>query len=179
MGDSRPRRLEEHAAREIGLALLLLALALVQSALLPRPGGLALNLLLLLTICHALLAGPASAARWAFYGGLSLDICAGSTLGSHALALLASTLLPALVLARLSRRNWLLPILGAALGAATYYAVLGLIMALLVSPVDPRAYGVVVALPGIFLAVIPALPLFLALRWLEMRRRGEVPVDVY
>jgi hypothetical protein len=179
MGDSRPRRLEEHAAREIGLALLLLALALVQSALLPRPGGLTLNLLLLLTICQSLLAGPASAARWAFYGGLSLDICAGSALGSHALALLAAALIPALVLVRLSRRNWLLPILGASLGATAYYVVLGLIMTLLVAPVDPRIYGVVVALPGIFLAVIPALPLFLVLRWLEMRRRGEVQVDVY
>jgi rod shape-determining protein MreD len=179
MGDSRPRRLEEYAAREVGLALLLLALALAQSALLPRPGGLALNLLLLLTICHALLAGPASAARWAFYGGLSLDVCAGSALGSHALALLVAALLPALTLARLSRRNWMLPLLGAALGATAYYAVLGLITALLVAPVDPRAYGIVVALPGVFLSLIPALPLFLALRWLEMQRRGEVPVDVY
>jgi hypothetical protein len=179
MGDSRPRRLEEYAAREIGLALLLLALALVQSALLPRPGGLALNLLLLLTVCHALLAGPASAARWAFYGGLSLDVCAGSTLGSHALALLAAVLIPVVVLARLSRRNWLLPLIGAVLGSIAYYTVLGLITALLVAPVDLRAYGVVVVLPGIFLGVIPALPLFLALRRLEMRRRGEVPVDVY
>jgi rod shape-determining protein MreD len=179
MGDSRPRRLEEYVAREIGLALLLLSLALVQSALLPRPGGLALNVLLLLTICHALLAGSASAARWAFYGGLSLDICAGSTLGSHALALLAATLVSALALARLSRRNWLLPIFGAALGATAYYVILGLITTVLVAPVDPQAYAVVVVLPGIFLAVIPALPLFLALRWLQMRRRGEVPVDVY
>jgi rod shape-determining protein MreD len=179
MGDTRPRRLEEYIAREIGLALLLLGLALLQSALLPRPGGLTLNLLLLITICHALLAGPASAARWAFYGGLSLDICAGSALGSHALALLAAALMPALVLVRLSRRNWLLPIFGAALGATAYYIMLGLITTLLIAPVDPRAYGLVVALPGIFLAVIPALPLFLVLRWLEMRRRGEVPVDVY
>jgi cell shape-determining protein MreD len=179
MGDFKPRRLEEYAAREVGLALLMLALALVQSALLPRPNGLAFNLLLLLTICHALLAGPASAARWAFYGGLGLDICAGSTLGSHALALLVATLLPALALARLSRRNWLLPLLGAALGATAYYAVLGLITAMLVAPVDPLAYGVVVALPGLFMALIPALPLFLVLRWLEMQRRGEVPVDVY
>jgi hypothetical protein len=179
MGDSRPRRLEEYAAREVGLALLLLALVLAQSALLPRPGGLALNLLLLLTICHALLAGASGAARWAFYGGLSLDVCAGSALGSHALALLAAVLVPALALARLSRRNWLLPLLGAALGATAYYAVLGLITAVLVAPVDLYAYAVVVALPGIFLALIPALPLFLALRWLQTRRRREVPVDVY
>jgi hypothetical protein len=85
----------------------------------------------------------------------------------------------ALALARLSRRNWLLPIFGAALGATAYYVILGLITTVLVAPVDPQAYAVVVVLPGIFLAVIPALPLFLALRWLQMRRRGEVPVDVY
>jgi hypothetical protein len=52
-------------------------------------------------------------------------------------------------------------------------------MALLVAPIDPRAYVLIVALPGVLIALIPALPLFLFMRWLEMRRRGEVPVDVY
>jgi len=179
MGYSQPRRIEEFAAREVGLALLLLALALAQSALLPRPGDFVLNPLLVLTICQALLAGPAVAARWAFYGGLSLDLCANSVLGTHPLALLAATVLPALVLARLSRRNWLLPLLGVALGALAYYAVFASIMALLVAPIDPRAYLLIVVLPGALIALIPALPLFLFMRWLEMRRRGEVPVDVY
>jgi len=35
------------------------------------------------------------------------------------------------------------------------------------------------AMPALLLALVPALPLFLAMRWLRMRRRGEVPVDVY
>jgi rod shape-determining protein MreD len=179
MGYSQPRRIEEFVAREIGLALLLLALALAQSALLPHPRALTLNPLLLLTICRALLAGPGNAARWAFYGGISLDVCAGSTLGTHALALLVAMLLPTLALARLSRRNWLLPLLGVALGAVVYYVVLGMLMALLVAPVAPRDYGAIVVLPGVLLALIPALPLFLTMRWIEMRRRGEVPVDVY
>jgi hypothetical protein len=26
---------------------------------------------------------------------------------------------------------------------------------------------------------VPALPLFLSMRWIEERRRGEVPFDVY
>ncbi len=179
MGYSQPRRLEEFIAREVGLALLLLALALAQSALLPRPSGLTLNPLLLLTICQALLAGPANASRWALYGGVSLDVCANSTLGTHVLALLVAMLLPALALARLSRRNWLLPLLGVALGAVVYYVALGMLLALLVAPVAPWDYGVVVVLPGVLLALIPALPLFLTMRWIEMRRRGEVPVDVY
>jgi rod shape-determining protein MreD len=179
MGDSRPRRIEELATREVGLALLLLALVLVQSALLPRPSGLALNLLLLVTICHALLAGPARAARWAFYGGLSMDICANSTLGSHALALLAAALLPTLLLGRFSRRNWLLPLLGVGLGALVYYVVLGLLMTTLVAPIEPQVYALVVVLPQLLLALVPALPIFLLMRSLRMRSRGEVPVDVY
>jgi hypothetical protein len=179
MGYSQPRRIEEFVAREIGLAFLLLALVLVQSALLPRPNGMTLNPLLLLTICQALLAGPANAARWAFYGGVSLDVFANITLGTHALALLAATLLPALMLARLSRRNWLLPLLGVGLGAAIYYTVFGLLLAFLVAPVAPQDYARIVVLPGVLLALIPSLPLFLIMRWVEMRRRGEVPVDVY
>ncbi|HEX5688624.1 MAG TPA: hypothetical protein VFX76_01405 [Roseiflexaceae bacterium] len=179
MGDSRPRRLEEYIAREVLLAVLLLGVAMAQSALLPRPAALTLNPLLLLTICQGLLAGPSNAARWAFYGGLGLDICAGSTLGMHALALLAALLLPGLLLVRLSRRNWLLPLLGVELGALAYYAVIGLLMSVLVGPFDPREYLLVVVGPSLLLALAPALPLFLIMRAFQMRRRGEVPVDVY
>jgi hypothetical protein len=179
MGYSQPRRIEELAAREVGLALILLAVAMIQAALLPRADDFALNPLLVLVICRGLLAGPASAARWALYGGLGLDICADSPLGSHALALLAAVLLPALALARFSRRNWLLPLAGATLGASGYYVVQGLLLATLVAAVDPASYLLIVMLPGVLLTLIPALPLFLTMRWLEMRRRGEVPVDVY
>jgi rod shape-determining protein MreD len=161
------------------LALLMLCVALVQSALLPRPAALTLNPLLLLTVCQALLAGPSNAARWAFYGGLSLDICAGSTLGMHALALLAALLMPALLLVRLSRRNWLLPLIGVELGALAYYATLGLLTDILVGPVEPWSYLLVVVLPSLLLALAPALPLFLIMRAFQIRRRGEVPVDVY
>lgn len=179
MGYSQPRRLEERAAREFWLALGLLVVALAQSALLPRPLGRPLNLLLLVIVCHALLAGAASAARLAFYGGISLDLCANSLLGSHALALLAATLLPAFVLARLSRGNWIVPILGVMLGAVAYYALLALITALAVAPIDLQAYFKIVVLPGVLIAAIPSLPLFLFMRWIAGRRRGEVPVDVY
>src|SRR5262245_17550199 len=109
MGYSQPRRLEERVAYEVWLALVLLAIALIQSALLPRPLGLVLNPLLVLVVCHALVADLASAARWAFYAGLSLDLCADSVLGSHALALLAAVVLASWTLSRLGRGNWLLP----------------------------------------------------------------------
>jgi rod shape-determining protein MreD len=179
MGSAQPRRIEERVAREVWLALLLLAITLAQAALMPRVLGSTPNLLLLLAICQALIAGPANAARWAFYGGLALDLSADTALGVHALALLAAVLVAAPILARFSRGNWLLPLVGAVLGSLAYHCVLALLTFLLVAPISPRVYALVVALPATILVLIPALPLFLSMRWLEGRRRGEVPVDVY
>ncbi|MBK9715557.1 MAG: hypothetical protein IPO81_30370 [Kouleothrix sp.] len=179
MGPAQPRRIEERVVREVGLALALLALALVQTTLLPRPLGVVPNALLLLAICQTLIAGPSAAARWALYGGLGLDLCADSALGSHALALLAAVLATALALAWVSRGSWLLPLFGAVLGSLAYHATLGLLISLLVAPVSPRAFLLVALVPGTVLVLIPALPVFLSMRWIEGRRRGEVPVDVY
>jgi len=179
MGAAQPRRIEERLAREVWLALVLLGVALVQTTLLPRPLGAAPNLLLLLAICQALIAGPSSAARWALYGGLSLDLCADSVLGTHALALLAAVVASTLILTRLSRGKRLLPLLGVALGSLAYHAVIALLTSLLVQSVSPRVYELVVLVPSTLMILIPALPLFLSMRWLEGRRRGEVPVDVY
>lgn len=178
MGYSQRRRVEEQLAREVLLALSLLAAALLQTALLPRPLGAAPNLLLLLTICQALLHGPASAARWALYGGLGLDLCAATPLGMHPLALLAAAL-ATLPLAWLSRGNWLLPLLGALLGAPAYHAVLALVAALLVAPVDPRAYALVALLPDALVTLVAALPTYMVMRAVAGWRRGEVPIDVY
>ena len=139
MGARQPRRIEELLAREFWLALALLACALAQATLLPRLLGLAPNALLLLVICQALVAGPISCARWAFYAGLGLDLCSDTALGSHSLALLAATLLAGLLLGWLSRGNWLLPLLGVVLGSLAYHAVLALITSLLIAPVGPQA----------------------------------------
>jgi rod shape-determining protein MreD len=179
MGSAQPRRVEERIAREVILALAMLAIALVQAALLPRPLGLVPNLLLLLSVCRALIVGPADAARWAFYGGIGLDLCADSPLGTHALALLATVLVASLAFGRMSRGNWLLPLVGVALGALAYHAVLALITSVLVGLVELRAYLLIAMLPGLLAVLVPALPLFLFMRWVEGRRRGEVPVDVY
>jgi rod shape-determining protein MreD len=179
MGYSQRRRIEEQLASEGLLALGLVALAAVQTTMLPRVLGAPPNLLLLLIICQALLAGSANAARWAFYAGLGLDLCSSSVLGSHPLALLAAVLATTIPLLRMSRNNWVLPLLGAFFGAVAYYAVLGLLIHLFVAPVDARQYSLVVLLPGTVVALVPALPLFLVLRVIAGRRRGEVPIDVY
>jgi rod shape-determining protein MreD len=179
MGATQPRRIEELVAREVGLALVLLAAALAQATLLPRMFGAVPNALLLLTICQALLTGPANGARWGFYAGLGLDLLTDSAFGTHALALIAAALFATLWLAWLSRGNWLLPLIGTLLGSLAYHAVLVLLTSLLVAPVSLRAYLPIVLAPATILIIIPALPLFLLLRWVERRRRGEVPIDVY
>ena len=129
------------------LLVRLLGLALIQAALMPRLLGLTPNLLLLLTICQALIAGPANAARWAFYAGLALDLSADTALGLHALALLAAVLVIGSVLARFSRGNWLLPLVGVVLGSLAYHAVLALLTALLVAPISPRVTLIIATTP--------------------------------
>ena len=179
MGHSQPRRIEERIAREVGVALALLGVVLIQTALLPRPLGTPPNLLLMLVICRSMIVGPSPAARWAFYGGLSLDLCANSTIGSHGLALLLADLVAGLPLARLSRENWLLPLTGTLFGACAYYIILGVTARVTLDLEVLRTYALVIALPDILVVLIPALPLFLFMRWIERRQRGEVPIDVY
>jgi cell shape-determining protein MreD len=179
MGHSRQRRIEEVIAHETALCAALLIVALVQTALLPRPLGMPFNLLLLLTINHGLITGTTSAARWAFYGGLALDLCAMTFLGLHALALLAGAIIATQALLRLSRDNWLVPVVGVALGSAIYHGVCALLSTLLVAPVDLQGYALYVLLPDTLMTTIPSLPIYLIFRWYEERVRRSVPVDVY
>jgi rod shape-determining protein MreD len=179
MGHSRQRRIEEIIVHEVALFAALFVVALVQMALLPRPFDVSLNLILLLAVCHGLIAGATSAARWAFYGGLALDLCAMTFAGMHALALLTGVIVSTVLVSRLSRENWLVPILGVAIGAFLYHAVYALLLTLLVAPVDFEGYALAALLPDALIALIPALPLYLVFRWNEDRVRRRVPVDVY
>lgn len=179
MGYSQPRRIEERIAREIVLALFLFVAAALQTTVIPRPLGFPPNLVLILAICQALIVSVPRASRWAFYGGIALDICSASLIGLHALALLFAIFAASLPLMRMSRENWLLPILGALFGSFGYYVALGLLTVAFDGMLDPRAFTLVAMLPDMLATLIPALPVFLLWRaWLS-RRRGEVPVDVY
>jgi rod shape-determining protein MreD len=179
MGDTQRRRLEEILAREVLLIGLLLGVALLQVGLPPRPIAFIPNIMLLLVVCRAVLLGSASAARWAFYGGVALDLCTSSPLGTYALALLVAALTALIVLAPFSRANWFGPILGSFMASLAYHLVRGLTITLTSAPVDPQSYLLVAAIPDTIATVVPALPVFLMMRWLVERRRGRVPVDVY
>lgn len=180
MGDTQPRRLEERLARELLLILALTAVALVQTTLLPAPLGAPPALLLILVVCRVLVVpegapgiGLTAALRWAFYGGLALDLLAGSLLGSHGLALLLAALLAALLVRDTSVGGLLLPLLALVLAAVVYE----LTLALLAMPgalfADWQTYLLLVLLPSVLLALIPAPLALWALRRADQRLLGR------
>lgn len=179
MGDTQRRRLEVVVAHELGLAAIMLVIALLQVGLPPQPLDLAPNLMLLVVVCQALLRGSGSAARWAFYGGLALDLCGGTALGVHALGLLLAVLAARAALAPLNRTSWIVPLIGVPLGVVAYHVAIAAMMSLLVAPIDPQLYLIQTALPELLATLVPTLPLFILMRWLAERRRGGVAIDIY
>jgi len=173
MGDSRSGKLEERIANELLLLLGLLLLALIQTALLPRPLGFPPALLLIVVVCRALIAlassapdhGVGVAVRWAFYGGIMLDICAATLLGTHALALLLALLAVVLVLMRLRLNRNLVPLLGVLVGMLVYELTLALAYSMTVSSLDWSRHLLVIVLPSVLVALVPTLPIFALLRW--------------
>ncbi|MDW8405169.1 rod shape-determining protein MreD [Chloroflexus sp.] len=164
MGDSQPKRIEERLARELGLALILLALALVQVTLLTGPAGFSIPLLLVLAIARALVgAGTAEPVRglmrglwWAFYGGVALDLLSTMPLGSHALAHLLAVAVVGLAARRFAVERPLVPLLAVAFGTVIYEATLALIVLPAIG--DWQTYALIVVLPSVLLALIPTLP---------------------
>lgn len=179
MGDNQRWRIEERIAHEIGLACMLLLLALLQVALPPQPIDLVPNILLLLVVCRALLQSSANAARWAFYSGIGLDLCSGTTLGVHAMALIIAVLTSRIALIRMNRTSWITPLAGVPLGMIAYYGTMAILISLLVAPIDLVRYSVSAVLPELLATLIPALPLFLGMRWLIERQRGGIAIDIY
>lgn len=180
MGNTQPRRLEEYLAQESLLILGMLLLALVQVTLLPTPLGFPPALLLVVVVCRTLVrdegsyfsSGLAGAVRWAFYGGIALDIFAATPLGSHALALLLAAILVAAGTYQLRVEGPLLPLLSVLAGTIVYELVLAVVCCGTMIVTDWRSYAVVVIMPSVLLALIPTLPIFLLLRWLS--RDGNV-----
>jgi rod shape-determining protein MreD len=176
VGDTQPRRLEEILAREAGTILLLTGLALLQVTLLIVPFGFSMPLILVLVLCRTLIgvgsafpdSGVSVGMRWAFYGGLALDLCGATPLGSHALALLISAALATLATRRTRIEGPLIPLLVVFFGAISYELVLGALTQ--PWPIAWRSYLQVVVLPAVLMALIPSLPIFFGLRWLLRRQ---------
>ncbi|NTW98119.1 MAG: rod shape-determining protein MreD [Oscillochloris sp.] len=171
MGDSQPRRLEELLARELGLILTIGALALVQVTLLAMPLGFSAPLLLVLVIGRTLIGvgsafpdrGVIRGLRWAFYGGLALDVLAATPLGSHILALLLAAFVVAAATRRLRMEGPLLPLLAMIAASLIYESVLALLLQ--PGPINWFSTAQVALIPGMLVALIMTLPAFFVLRW--------------
>lgn len=155
------------------LRLLIIAvLALLQVTLLRTSLGFTVPLVLVVVIGRTLLGVAAAfpdrevirSLRWALYGGLSLDLFANTALGTHALALLVPTVLVVLLTFRLRIAGPLIMLIATALSTLIYETILALLNQMPFAAWDQ--YLLVVIVPSIMLALIPALPIFFVLRWL-------------
>jgi cell shape-determining protein MreD len=178
MGYSQPKRLEERLAYEVVVLLGMTALALLQVTLLPAPLGFPPALLLVLVVCRVLVGlrsstpdqGTTLALRWAFYGGIALDLLSSTPLGSHALALLAAAVLVFMVARRLQVAGPMLPLVSVFLGGIVYEGVLALVYAATVHHLVWQTYAVIVIMPSVLFAFIPTLPIFFVMLWLSQQR---------
>lgn len=177
--DERPRRVEERIVAELLLIVALLGVAVVQVTLLPTPAGFPPDLMLVLVVCRILASGRSlqpdgivsRALRWAFYGGLALDLLTATPFGAHAIALLAVALL-VVALTRWLRIDGLLLPLGTVLVAAVVYeAILVLAGRWAIQPIDWRSYTLVVIAPSTLMALVLTLPIFTLMRWWMLREQ--------
>jgi rod shape-determining protein MreD len=173
MGDTRTRKLEERIAHEVLLILSLAALALLETTLLLTPLGFPPALVLIVVVCRVLpgleRASPeedaSKAIRWAFYGGIALDVFAATPFGSHALALLLATMVIIIIAGRLQTSGGLVPLFVVLLATIVYELILALIYHYTVAPLEWGQYALVVVVPSVLITLIPTLPIFHLLRW--------------
>jgi rod shape-determining protein MreD len=125
--------------KRIGIALLLLAIVLVQVTWAPRitVAGAFPNLTLIAVIAITWTAGVRQGMAWACLTGLMLDLTSDGPLGPHAVALLAGAYLTGFWARNLDRESVLHPVVAAAASTALYSAVLVLADDVLGLPVPP------------------------------------------
>jgi hypothetical protein len=179
MDNTKRRKVEENIWFEIRITIFIVMILLVQRLLVPSLFGVPVNIMLLLVVLQVLIEPFSHMARWAFYGGLMLDVLGGIWLGWHAAQLLIAMMVVYVLLARITSEKWILPVAAVLLGGVVYHLVNMIFMWLLISGFSLVEYGVVVFIPELLVLLVPALPVFLMLRWLRSIRRGEVPIDVY
>lgn len=156
-------------------ALMLLSLALAQTALAPTFWRFRADWVLIAVIGWTILRGLIPGVRWAIYGGLSLDLVGTMHVGSHLLALLICVIGVALVVEPLDREQPLL-VIAAMLAASVLY---GSILAVLLMSQDfgvPwRYYALVEIFPTAIINTILAIPTFALLR--RLYKRGQPTVE--
>jgi rod shape-determining protein MreD len=172
-------KIEERIGYELRAILILFGMVVMQKIIVITWIGLAVNLVLLLVVLRVLLEPVTQVVRWALYGGLLLDVTSGARLGVHAIALIIAVGIVYVLLSRITSESWVLPIVAVLVGGIVYHLCNALLLVVQFGGYDFLAYMTAVALPEMLMIVIPALPIFLLLRWVRSIRRGELPLDVY
>jgi len=173
MGDYRPK-IEQRLGHLLARCALLLALALVQTALAPAVWGFRIDWVLVVVVCWTLLQGLAAGVRWALPGGLALDILSPLPFGSHLLGLLLAVTVVAVVTDSFPRDNRLLPTAAILAASLLYAALLALIMSMTGRPIAWARYPVTIMLPGALANGAMALPVYLLLERLSRGRRPDI-----
>lgn len=175
MGYTQPRKVEERIAHEVVLLVGMALLAIVQATLLPAPLGFPPALVLVAVICRVLIGSPrpdngvGETLRGAFYGGITLDICSATLLGSHALAMVIVATLVFVIAGKVHLEGFLLIVLSVVVGGIVYEFLLALVYTATVAPLVWDDYLVVIMLPSMLSLLVLALPVCYLVRWLVSR----------
>jgi rod shape-determining protein MreD len=121
------------AIRTILVFLLLLAIAVLQTTLLPALSvfGVTPDAMLVVVVCCGLLRGSLDGMMWGFWGGLAIGLLSGAPLGVHALVLMVIGYLAGIGERSPFRAELLVPT--AAIAAATAFYMVGVAVLLRLS----------------------------------------------
>lgn len=156
-------------------ALMLLSLALAQTALAPTFWRFRADWVLIAVIGWTILRGLIPGVRWAIYGGLSLDLVGTMHVGSHLLALLICVIGVALVVEPLDREQPLLVIAAMLAASVLYGSILAVLLMAQDFDVPWRYYALVEIFPTAIINTILAIPTFALLR--RLYKRGQPTVE--
>lgn len=179
MDNPKRHKIEERIGYEVSTILVLLVLVMIQKIIIVSWLGMAVNVVLLLIVLRALMDSMQVVARWVVYGGLLLDVTSGARLGTHSIVLMLAVAVVYVLLSRVTSENWILPIAAVIIGGIVYHVGNSLLLLVQFGGFQVMTYITAVALPELLVIVIPALPVFLVLRWIRSVRRGELPLDIY
>ena len=178
MNEARPK-IEERILRQVLWALLMLGVALFQTALAPSIWRFRVDWVLLIVVGWTLLRGLVPGLQWAIYGGLTMDFLGALPVGSHLLALLLCVCGIALVAEPLDRDQRLLMSL-AMLGAAVLYGLTLMIVIYMSGRAMPvQQFLLVVLLPTALINTIAAIPTFALLRAVDRRGRPAIATEFF
>ncbi len=141
--------------------ILLTGVALIQTTLAPQVGlfGAKPDLMLVTVVCWGLLRGASASVRWAFLGGLMIDLLSGAPLGAATLPLLLVGYLSALGELNLLRFGFLLPVAVMLLASIAYNTLFLVVLQVLGRPIGWQSAFTHVILPAALINTL-VMPFF-------------------